>query len=67
MAGIIRLNAEGLTSTSSQLKQQGNELESLIKQIGKSLSMVISALYSHFEEKQRAQMLSRYPKSSILR
>ena len=54
MAEIIRLNAEGLTSTSSQLKQQSNELESLIKQIGKSLSMVISALYSNFEEKQRA-------------
>ena len=33
MAGIFRLNAEGLTSTSSQLKQQGNELESLIQQM----------------------------------
>jgi len=56
MAGIIRLNAEELTSASSQLKQQGNELESLIQQIGKSLPRVVSALYSHFEEKQRAQI-----------
>ena len=30
MAGIIRLNAEGLTSSSGQLKQQGNELEKSI-------------------------------------
>lgn len=33
MAGVIRLNAEGLTQASSQLKTQGNELESLINQM----------------------------------
>lgn len=33
MAGIIRLNADGLTSASTQLKGQGNELESLIQQL----------------------------------
>lgn len=33
MAGVIRLNAEGLTQASSQLKTQGNELESLIGQM----------------------------------
>lgn len=33
MAGVIRLNEEGLTSSSAQLKGQGNELESLIGQM----------------------------------
>lgn len=33
MAGVIRLNAEGLTNASTQLKSQGNELESLINQM----------------------------------
>lgn len=33
MAEVIRLNAEGLTYASSQLKSQGNELEGLIKQM----------------------------------
>lgn len=33
MAGVIRLNAEGLTQASSHLKSQGNELESLISQM----------------------------------
>ncbi len=30
MAGVIRLNAEGLQSSSTQLKQKGDEFESLI-------------------------------------
>ena len=34
MAAVIRLNEEGLLSASTQLKQQGDELESLISSIG---------------------------------
>lgn len=33
MAGVIRLNAEGLTSSSTQLKGKGNELESWIGEV----------------------------------
>lgn len=45
MAGIIRLNAEGLQSASSQLKQQGNELENLINQ----MQSVINSLPDSWE------------------
>ena len=33
VAGVIRLNAEGLTSASTQLKNQGGQLEELINQM----------------------------------
>lgn len=33
MAGIIRLNAEGLTTAAGQLHQQGSDLENLIGQM----------------------------------
>lgn len=45
MAGVIRLNAEGLTQASSQLKGQGNELETLIGQ----MQRVIDSLQDSWE------------------
>ena len=33
MAGVIRLNAEGLTNSSTQLKGKGNEFESWINEV----------------------------------
>ncbi|MDD8048685.1 MAG: WXG100 family type VII secretion target [Thomasclavelia sp.] len=33
MAGTIRLNAEGLQSASNNLKQEGNEFETLVNQM----------------------------------
>ena len=33
MAGVIRLNAEGLTNSSTQLKVKGNEFESWIGEV----------------------------------
>ncbi|MFV0551409.1 MAG: WXG100 family type VII secretion target [Anaerorhabdus sp.] len=45
MAGIIRLNVEGLTTASGQLKQQGDELENLIQQ----LQRVIDSLPDSWE------------------
>ena len=45
MAGIIRLNAEGLSSASAQIKQQSSEFESLID----AMSRVIESLPESWE------------------
>lgn len=45
MAGIIRLNEEGLVQSSSQLKQNGSELESLIG----NMQRVIDSLPEYWE------------------
>lgn len=45
MAGVIRLNAEGLTSASTQLKNQGGQLEELINQ----MQQVINSLPDSWE------------------
>ncbi|MFQ8920856.1 MAG: WXG100 family type VII secretion target [Clostridium paraputrificum] len=45
MAGVIRLNEEGLVQSSSQLKQGGNELETLIE----NLQRVVDTLPEYWE------------------
>ncbi len=45
MAGIIRLNAEGLSNSATQLRTQGNEFESLINQ----MQQVVNSLPESWE------------------